>query len=94
MAPQFMRLATSLSLGRWGLKPERWPSASMEMTRLVQRKHHAVSLNVFLECDLGPRTKADRDFRIVRARSVPVENSVETKVSATSAGRVATACKL
>jgi hypothetical protein len=31
-------------------------------------KHHAISLNVILECDLSPRTKADRDFRIVRAR--------------------------
>jgi hypothetical protein len=31
-------------------------------------KHHAISLNVILECYLGPRTKADRDFHIVRAR--------------------------
>ena len=34
----------------------------------VLAKHHAISLNVILECYLGPRTKADRDFRIVRAR--------------------------
>src|SRR5260370_40363056 len=31
-------------------------------------KHHAASLHVILERDLGPGTKADRDFRIVRAR--------------------------
>src|ERR1700738_4701315 len=31
-------------------------------------KHHASSFNVILECELGPGTKADRDFRIVRAR--------------------------
>jgi hypothetical protein len=34
----------------------------------VLAKSHAISLNVILECYLGPRTKADRDFRIVRAR--------------------------
>jgi hypothetical protein len=34
----------------------------------VLAKHQAISLNVILECDLGPRTKADRDFRIARAR--------------------------
>jgi hypothetical protein len=59
-------------------------------------KHHPVRLGVLLERDLGPGTKADCDSRIVRARKapVPVENSVDTKVSATSAGRVVTACKL
>jgi len=31
-------------------------------------KHPAISLNVILECYLSPRAKADRDFRIVRAR--------------------------
>jgi hypothetical protein len=52
--PQFMKLATSLSLGRWGLKPERWPSASMEMTQLVQRRsrkvricHWSINRNLF-----------------------------------------------
>ena len=59
----------------------------------VLAKHHAISLNVILECYLGPRTKADRDFRIVRARKA-VSQLVETNVSATSAGRVATSCKL
>ena len=34
----------------------------------VLAKHHAIRLSVILECYLGPRTKADRDFRIVRAR--------------------------
>ena len=31
-------------------------------------KHHAASLNLILECDLGPGAKADRYFQIVRAR--------------------------
>ena len=31
----------------------------------VLAKHHAISLNVILECYLVPRSKADRDFRIV-----------------------------
>jgi hypothetical protein len=31
-------------------------------------KEHAVSLNIVLECDLGPWTKADRDVRIVWTR--------------------------
>jgi hypothetical protein len=70
--------------------------ARQSIVDVLLAKHHAMSLNVILECDLGPRTKADRDFRIVRARKavIPVEKLVETKVSATSAGRVATACKL
>ena len=43
----------------------------------VLAKHHAVSLNVMLECDLGPRTKADRDLRIVRTRKAPSYCRVE-----------------
>jgi len=42
--------------------------ARQSIADVLLAKHHAISLNVILECDLGPRTKADRDFRIVRAR--------------------------
>ncbi len=40
-------------------------------------KEHAVSLNIVLECDLGPWTKADRDVRIVRTRKSPSPRRLE-----------------
>jgi hypothetical protein len=43
----------------------------------IPAKHDAVSLNVVLECDLGPGTKANRDLRIVRTRKAPGRRGVE-----------------
>jgi hypothetical protein len=44
----------------------------------VLAKHHAVSLNVMLECDLGPGTKADRDLRTIRAGKTPSRRRLES----------------
>jgi hypothetical protein len=54
------------------LAKPRQPSAD------VLAEHHAISLNVILECDLGPGTKADRDLQIVRTRKAASRRRLES----------------
>ncbi len=43
----------------------------------VLSKQPPIYLHVILECDLGPRTKADRDLRVVRTGKAPGRRGLE-----------------